>query len=331
MSATTLPHRASLRSLIRPPAAAWVALALVLLASVAVPRFATLGNLENVLRVASILCIVSCGQAVVLILGGIEFSFGSSVALASIATILALPAHGAVGGFSAGIAVVLGVGVLNGFLVAWLELPAFIVTLGMLMALAGLASTLAGGLPIDAPESAAFAWPASGRVFGIPVPIIAAASSLVVLHTLLSYSRIGRIWYLAGSNTLAARLSGLPVRSAILAGYLAAAGFCAIGAVILTSRVGSGQPQLAPNLPFETIAACAIGGIPLAGGRGRASQVVCGVAIVAVMNNLVVLLNLPVADQQILMAGIILGAMLLDRVGEPLRRTWRYATRRGPP
>nr|HMN85617.1 L-arabinose ABC transporter permease AraH [Bauldia sp.] len=76
----------------------------------------------------------------------------------------------------------------------------------------------------------------------------------------------------------------------------------------------SGQPTLAPNLPFETIAACAIGGIPLAGGQGRASQVVCGVVIVAMMNNAVVLLNLPVAWQRLMIAVVIVGAVLLQQV-----------------
>jgi ribose/xylose/arabinose/galactoside ABC-type transport system permease subunit len=320
--------RHSIRSRFNPPASVWLTLIVFALFALVVPRFATVGNIENLLRVASILCIVACGQAIVLILGGIEFSFGSSVALASIMTVLTLPELGVVGGFATGGAVILLIGALNGALIGRFDLPPFLVTLGMLMAVAGLAATLAGGLPIDAPLTDAFTWPARGRVAGVPVPIIAAALSIIALYGLLTHTHIGRLWYLVGANPEAARLSGIKVRITVFAGYLVASGFCALASVILTSRVGSGQPSLAPNLPFETIAACAIGGIPLSGGQGRASQVVCGVLIIAMMNNAVVLLNLPVAYQQLMMAGVILGAVVLQKMSGPILMTWQLLARR---
>lgn len=329
MTALTVPMKQSMKSRFIPPTSAWLTLTVFVLFALAVPRFATFGNIENVLRIASILCIVACGQAIVLILGGIEFSFGSSVALASIMTVLTLPDLGIAGGFAAGAAVVLLVGALNGALIARFDLPPFLVTLGMLMAVAGLAATLAGGLPIDAPLTDAFTWPARGRIGGVPVPIIAAALSLIALYGLLTHTHIGRLWYLVGANSEAARLSGIRVRLTIFAGYIVASGFCAVASVILTSRVGSGQPGLAPNLPFETIAACAIGGIPLSGGQGRASQVVCGVLIIAMMNNAVVLLNLPVAYQQLMMAAVILGTVVLQRASGPIQMAWHLLARRG--
>jgi ribose/xylose/arabinose/galactoside ABC-type transport system permease subunit len=313
----------------RPPLSAAIALAIFVLFALLVPRFATFGNLENVARIASILCIAACGQAIVLILGGIEFSFGSSVALASVVTVLALPDAGTLGAFAAGAAVVIGVGAINGFLVARFELPSFLVTLGMLMIAAGLATTLAGGLPIDAPTSDAFLWLARGRIAGIPVPIVLAAASLVVLYLILAHTRLGRFWFLTGANPEAARLAGIDVRRTTFTGYVVAGAFCAVTALILTSRVASGQPNLAPNLAFETIAACAIGGIPLAGGRGRASQVLCGVVIIAMMNNAVVLLNFPVAYQRLMIAAVIVGSVLLQRAAE---KSWlpRAVARKAP-
>lgn len=299
---------------LNPPAAVWVVLLLFCVFALAVPRFASAGNLENLLRVGSILGIAACGQTIVLILGGIEFSFGASAALASVVTVLALPSAGVVGGFAAGAAAVLVVGLVNGTLVARFSLPPFLVTLGMLMVAGGGAAVLAGGLPIDAPPSDAFSWPARGRVAGIPVPILAAAASFALLHLLLAHTRAGRLWYLVGANGTAARLSGITVWRSVLAGYLLAGAFCALAAVILTSRVASGQPGLAPNLPFETIAACAVGGIPLAGGQGRAVQTLCGVLVIAMLNNAVVLLNLPVAYQQLMIAAVILGAVILQQV-----------------
>jgi len=303
-----------------PGAAVWVALGAFILFSLVVPRFFTSGNLANVLRLASILCVASCGQAIVLILGGIEFSFGSSVALASVVAVTSIATVGPVAAFLIAAGVVAAIGAINGGLIGRLDLPPFIVTLGMLMAVAGVAASLVGGQPIDAPPSDIFAWPASGRLAGVPVPVVAAAGCVVILHLLLSVTRIGREWYLAGANPAAARLAGISVGRAIFVGYVVAGLFCALAAVILTSRVGSGQPELAPNLPFETIAACAIGGIPLAGGQGRAYQVVCGVLVIAMMNNAVVLLNLPVAGQHLMIAAVIIGAVLLQKVDRPARR-----------
>ena len=300
----------------RPPVSAAIALAIFILCALLVPRFATFGNLENVARIASILCIAACGQAIVLILGGIEFSFGSSVALASVVTVLALPDAGTLGAIAAGAAVVVGIGAINGFLIARFQLPPFLVTLGMLMIAGGLATTIAGGLPIDAPASDAFLWLARGRIAGVPVPIVLAGLSLVVLYLVLAHTRLGRFWFLAGANPEAARLSGINISRVTLLGYIVAGAFCAVTALILTSRVASGQPNLAPNLAFETIAACAIGGIPLAGGRGRASQVLCGVLIIAMMNNAVVLLNFPAAYQRLMIAAVIVGSVLLQRLAE---------------
>jgi ribose/xylose/arabinose/galactoside ABC-type transport system permease subunit len=310
---TSMPGSRTWR-IARPPSSAWIAIAVCILFALLVPRFASFGNIENVLRVAAILCIVACGQAVVLILGGIEFSFGSSAALASVVTVLVLPWSGPLGAFALGAGVIILVGIVNGLLIARFEQPPFLITLGMLMIGAGLATTLAGGLSLDAPSSAIFSWPARGRIFGVPVPIIVAALSLVFLYALLSHTRLGRHWYLVGANPVAARLSGIKVRWTIFSAYVVAACFCALTALILTSRVASGQPSLAPNMPFETIAACAIGGIPLAGGQGRASQVLCGVLIIAMMNNAVVLLNFPVAYQQLMIAVVIVCAVLVQNL-----------------
>ena len=303
---------------LRPPTSLWITLAIFVVFALCVPRFATLGNLENLLRVAAILGIAACGQAIVLILGGIEFSFGASAALASVLIVLSEPFVGTPAAFAVGAGSCLAVGAINGLLVARFDLAPFLVTLGMLMVCGGLAASIAGGLPIDAPASSVFSWPARGRILGISVPVVAALLSFVLLYAILSHTHLGRLWYLCGSNPVAARLAGLPVRQVLFSGYLAASGFCALAALILTSRVASGQPNLAPNLPFETIAACAIGGIPLAGGQGRASQVACGVFVIAMMNNAVVLTNLPVAWQYVLIATVIVGAVLLQRAGPVL-------------
>lgn len=297
----------------RVPVSVWIAIAFFVVCALFVPRFSSTGNLTNVVRIASILAIVSCGQAIVLILGGIDFSFGSSVALASVVTVMLLPATGPVPAFAAGIAVSILVGLVNAAFVAGAGLPAVVVTLGTLMIGHGLAASLVGGLPIDAAPSVLFRWPAIGEVFGMPVPILFAVVALLCLWVLLSLTRLGRRFYLVGANASAARLSGIGARSTLFAGYVLAGVFCGVAGVILTSRVGSGQPNLMPDLPFLTIAACAIGGIPLTGGRGSVVQVLAGVAIIAMLNNAVVLLNYPAAFQQLLIALVIVLSVLMQK------------------
>jgi len=290
----------------------WIALAFFVVCALFVPRFFSSGTLENVIRIASILAIVSCGQAIVLILGGIEFSFGSSVALASVVAVMLLPDFGPLMGFGGAILTVLAVSTVNATLIAFLGLPAVIVTLGTLMIGHGLAAFLVGGLPIEAVPSSLFKWPSAGRVFGISTPVVLAALAIAILSIMLNFTLLGRRLFLVGASPDAARISGISVARTRFAGYLMAGAFCAVAAVVLTSRVASGQPNLMPDLPFETIAACAMGGIPLTGGRGSALQVLAGVAVIAMINNAVVLLNYPAAVQQLLIAAVIIGSVVLQ-------------------
>jgi ribose/xylose/arabinose/galactoside ABC-type transport system permease subunit len=285
-----------------------------------VPRFLSVDNLQNVLRVGSILLIAACGQTGILIVGGIDFSMGSAVALLSVVTVILAPELGVALAFTGGICVAVLVGLCNGLLIAYLKLPAFLVTLGMLLVLHGLASLLSGGMPLDAAPSPGFLWLGSGHVAGIPVPIILALLAVLSLHGLLRYTLVGRSWYLIGTRFNAALNAGLPARRMVLLAYIVAGLFCALAGAILTSRVGSGQPNLYPDLAFATIAVCAIGGIPLNGGRGSAVQVVCGALIIAMLNNAVVLLNLTSAWQQLLMALVIGAAVVLPQMPNVRRR-----------
>ncbi|SON55702.1 Ribose transport system permease protein RbsC [Hartmannibacter diazotrophicus] len=273
--------------------------AIVLFAGCAlfVPHFLELSNLSNVLRVSSILALAASGQALVIIMAGIDFSVGSSVAFGSVMTVLAMQIVPVPLAFAAGAATMIATGGLNGLLIAYAGLPPFLATLGMLMLLHSTASIAVGGLPVEASVSEDVYFLGRGIVYGIPVPILIAAVALIALHVLLAKTSLGRRLRLIGSNPEAARLAGLPVRRTMLTGYAIAGCFVALAGLILTSRVASGQPNLMPNLPFESIAACAIGGISLAGGRGSAVQVLWGVLIIAMINNAIVLLNLPAAAQ----------------------------------
>lgn len=295
-------------------ASVYVLAALAAVLALTVPRFATAGNLINLLRVAGILAIASYGQAIVIITAGLDFSIGSAVALTSVVTVLLVDPLGTPAAFVCGAAATLAVGAVNGILIGAARLPPFLVTLGMLIFVHGLASLLAGGVPLEAPAGMGMSWLGKGMLLGVPTPIILGLVGFGALAALLRKTTLGRYWYLVGASARAAQLAGTPVSLALFLAYLIGSAFVAIAGLVLTSRVGSGQPNLFPNLPFEAIAACAIGGLPLTGGAGRPIQIVAGVLILSATENAVVLLNLSSAAQLMLVAALMVAAVTLQQV-----------------
>ncbi len=306
----------------RLPPAAYVLVVLTLVLAFVAPRFLTIGNLTNVARNAAILALAACGQAIIIITGGIDFSSGSAVALVSVVMVLAVSSLNFPVALAAGVLAALAVGVVNGTLVARFDVPPFLVTLGMLTAAHGLASVLVGGIPLEAPPGAGFSWMGRGSVAGIPAPVVFGALAFLVLEILLRWTVLGRFWFLIGASPSAARAAGVPIRSATFCAYTVASAFVATAGLVLTARVNSGQPNLFPSLPFEAIAACAIGGLPLTGGSGQAVQVLMGVLIVAALENGLRLLNFS-SDIQLMFIGVLtVVSVLLQTV------SWRPGGRR---
>jgi ribose/xylose/arabinose/galactoside ABC-type transport system permease subunit len=297
------------------PPSGWVLIALVVAAALGVPRFLSAGNFLNVVRVASILALAAYGQGVVIVAGGLDFSSGSAVALTSVITVLALVSAGMTGpgALACGAAAAILIGALNGFLITSFNMPPFLVTLGMLIGVHGLASLLVGGIPLDAPPTAGFGWLAQGELLTIPVPVFFAAMGFVAL-ALLTRTPLGRSWYLVGANPRAADFVGINRRRSVRFAYLVNGIFVAFAGIVLTARVGSGQPNLFPTLPFEAIAACAIGGLALSGGTGRPVQILLGVLIISVLDNAAVLLNFASSVQLMLIGALTIGAVLVQQI-----------------
>ena len=152
------------------PSAVYVLVVVGLAFAIVVPRFATPGNLLNLLRVAGILAIASYGQAIVIITGGLDFSIGSAVALTSVVTVLLVEPFGTPIAFACGAGAAAAVGVANGILVGWAKLPPFLATLGMLIFVHGLASLLVGGVPMEAPTGMGMTWLGKGVIGGSANP-----------------------------------------------------------------------------------------------------------------------------------------------------------------
>lgn len=277
--------------------------------------FFTSRNLINVLKQVSINGIISVGMMCVLLTGGIDLSVGSIVALSGIvATTFAHP-----GEYPVIVPIILGVlagaacGVVNGTLVAFLNLPAFIATLGMLSVASGVALVLSKGRPISN-LSDQFRYIGGGTILGLPILIYILAAVFLIGYLILSWTKFGRYLYAIGGNEEAAKASGLSVARIKLFVYMIS-GICAgLAGTVLASRINAGQPNSGEGYELDAIAAVVIGGTSLNGGIGKVSGTILGVLIVGVINNGMDLLNISSYYQKIVKGSIIVLAVLLDRI-----------------
>lgn len=285
---------------------------LVVLFSAMSDVFLTAQNFRNIGVAAAALAAVSFGQTFVILTAGLDLSVGSTVALVSVVLAFVMREFGIVPGIAAALACGACVGLVNGFIITRFRISAFIATLAMLSVTSGLALNLAGGVPIPGLP------PAFGRIAyqslgGLPIPVLIAAVTLVVAELTLRYTRLGRHVCAVGGNEEAARLSGIRVERVRMIAYAICGLTAAIGAIILTARVSSGQPTLGATLPLESIAAVVLGGVSLAGGRGSIISVAFGVAFISILANGLNLLNISSYTQMMIIGLSLIAAVALDQ------------------
>lgn len=286
-----------------------VVLLLVFIFSFSSDVFFTPQNLRNIGVAAAALAAVSFGQTFAVLTAGLDLSVGSTVALVSIVAAFGMRKYGIGLGLVEGILAGVVVGLINGLVITRLGVFPFIATLAMLSILSGLALNLSGGIPVSGlPER--FGNFAYESVLGIPAPFIVALVVLAVSHFVLRYTRFGRQIYAVGGNQEAARLSGIQINRVKILAYVFCSFFAAIGSIVLTSRVASGQPTLGVSLPLESVAAVVLGGVSLFGGRGSVIGVAFGVAFVSILSNGLNLLNVSSYTQM-----MVIGAALILAVG----------------
>jgi ribose/xylose/arabinose/galactoside ABC-type transport system permease subunit len=282
------------------------------------PNFWSVMNMTNVSRQISILALVSIGQTLAILSGGIDLSVGSLLALVSIVCAQQMLNFGLVGGIVAGILAGAAAGAITGFLIAKAKLPAFIATLGMLVAARGVALTLSGGLPVvGLPRE--FLFIGAGKIGPIPVPAVIATVAFIIAHIILSRTRLGRYVYAIGSNEEAAVLSGINVVKYKMLVYVISGIFAGIAGVVLTSRVISGQPTLGEAQELYAIAAVVIGGGKMSGGVGGMWQTLMGVLVLGVLANGLNLIQVSSYVQNIVIGVIIVLAVYIDLARERRR------------
>jgi ribose transport system permease protein len=286
--------------------------ALCVALAVATPYFATPGNLVNVVEQSTIVGILAVGMTFVILAGGIDLSVGSLVALAGIVLALVLRRGGAVPvALAAALATGIAAGLANGALVAFGRLPPFIATLGMMSAARGAALLLADGRPISGFD-AGFRAIATGRLLGVPGPVVLMLALVAVAHLVLARTVFGRQAYAVGGNVEAARLAGVDVARHTLVTYAIAGASAAACAVVLVARLGSAQPIAGIGYELDAIAAVVIGGTSLLGGTGSVPGSLVGALIMSVLRNGLNLLGVSSYVQQIAIGAVIVVAVLLD-------------------
>ena len=275
--------------------------------------FLTRNNLINILVSASIIGVVTVGMTFVIIGGGIDLSVGALVALASVwATTLATQDMGPVVMVICALLVGMGAGLVNGVLIAYGRLVAFIVTLAMLVSARGLAQSLSDRRT-QLVTSGAINDIATNDLFGIPLLVYLFAAVIAVGWVVLNRTTFGRRTFAVGGNPEAARLAGIDVRRHTALLYVVSGLCCGIAAVMIMARTTTGSSTHGDLYELDAIAAVIIGGTLLTGGRGTLIGSILGVLVFTTITNLFVLNNLPTEVQNIAKGLIIVAAVLLQR------------------
>lgn len=280
-------------------------------------------NLLNVTNQIAVIAILAIGMTLVIICGGIDLSVGSLIALAAVTATLII--RDLFGGTEAStgsmVLACLGavglcalVGWMTGAVVTVFRVPAFIVTLGMMLVARGVAGRATEHQSVyEVPES--FIWLGRGAdLFGIPNAVVLMLALYVGAHWFMRHTALGRHLYAVGGNADAALVSGLPVGRITRFAYTISAALAGLGGVVMASNLKSGSANYGQTYELYVIAAVVVGGASLSGGQGQVFGTLVGALIIAVIQNGMNLLNVDVDTQNVVLGLVLLGAVLVDRL-----------------
>jgi len=283
-----------------------------IVAAFVAPRFLTMLNLTTVARQISVMAIVATGYTLIFTAGQFDLSIGEILALcgiiyATLALTLPLP-------LAIVIAMIVGAtcGIINGQLIRMFKLPAFVLTLAIAMIYRGITFLITGGASV-------FGLPASvvqigqGTVLGfIPLPTIIMLVVLAIVAIAVNMTIYGRHLIATGGNVEAARVSGIRINLMRGSVYVIAGVCAAIGAIVLTGRQGAAVPNAGDGFALDAIAAVVIGGTAMRGGKSKVVGTLWGVILIAIIGNMLTLLNVSPFWQWNVRGAIIIAAIILD-------------------
>ena len=291
-----------------------------LLFSALSPNFLTPGNIVNIFRQASVNIVLATGMTFVILTGGIDLSVGSILAVSAVASLIVslIPGLGWAA-VIAGLLTGLALGLLNGALIALLDVPPFIVTLGSLTALRGGAFLIANGTTVFN-RDLNFAW--IGNTYLGPFPWLVVIALLTVLASwfVLRQTVLGVQIYAVGGNERAARLTGIKVNRVLLFVYGVSGLLAGLAGIMSASRLYSATGTLGQGYELDAIAAVILGGTSFTGGIGTIGGTLLGALIIAVLNNGLTLLNMSYFWQLVVKGLVIIVAVIIDRLRRRSRR-----------
>lgn len=298
------------------------ALTALLVATVAfglfAPGFATIDNFRSILISVAIVACMALGENLVILAGEIDVSVGSTLALAGfVAGPIAVDTDNIWLTLAVGVGVGLGGGLINGLVVAYTRVPSIVATLGTLYVYQGLALLWSHSKNVvSVPERASVL--GAGKVHGVPTPALVVLGAFVLLMLWRRNSNLGRDLIAVGANRRAAQTMGVRIRAELILAFLLCGTLAGLAAVLYLGEVGGIQTSVVgTNLVLQVIAACAIGGTSIQGGRGTDLAPLLGALLVGVITSGVVVLGVPGVWFPCVYGGFILLAVARDRLWQP--------------
>jgi ribose transport system permease protein len=275
-------------------------------------------NFKNVLANAAVTGIVCIPSTFLIIAGQIDLSVGSAAAVSGMMLAQVVNAHGVGLGMLAVLIFGLAFGCFNGFIVTVIGVNALITTLGGLGFLYGVALLIGNGQTVGMNN---FDWLGTAQPLNIPLPIIIFAGLAIVGAITLRYTKFGRSIYAIGSNPNAARVVGIRSNRVIFQTFILSAVASALAGAVLTSQLAAGSPNSGLGLELQVVTAIVLGGASLAGGRGSIFGTVLGLLIVGILNNGLILLDVPTFWQRIAQGLMLILAVSFDSIRAKLNNT----------
>ncbi len=276
-------------------------------------KFISTRNLAIVTQQASINTVLAAGMTFVILTGGIDLSVGAVLAVAAVVAVAMSLSSLSLLAIPMALIAGLALGAVNGSLVAFLRLPPFIVTLGAMTAVRGLARLVGNDTTVFNPQLQ-FAWIGNARLFGVPWLVIIALLVIAISWFILRRTVLGVWIYAVGGNPAAARLSGIKVWLILMFVYMTSGFLAGLGGIMSAARTFSANgAQLGLAYELDAIAAVILGGTSFVGGIGTIIGTLIGALIIAVLSNGLILMNVSEIWQFIIKGLVIIGAVALDR------------------
>lgn len=280
------------------------------------PQFLSANNISNILRQASYTAIAAVGMTMVIIIGEIDLSAGSLVCASGlVGAVICKNTDSVLLAVLGAVMVGVVVGAANGILCAVGKLPGFIASLASMTILRGLAYIATGGNSIVW-RNEQFTMIGTGYIGVIPVPVLIMIIVIIFGIILTTKTRFGRYIYAVGGNIEASRWSGIAVTKVKILVYIIMGILTSIAGLIITARLGSGQPSAGTSFEMDCITAAVVGGTSMAGGRGKVLGTVVGVLLLTVLTNGMTLVGMNTYWQQVLKGVIIVVSVLVDTRGK---------------